>query len=134
MGYSGGRNTVHPYWIGMSGELQAQTIADWNVPAGTLVERCVAETEMTVGNLVIESGERFWLVAVAAVSKNFPNRFFVVVERDSEYQCSCGSEKTVGCIIRQNGRYTPSTKTICDPTATAAIGLVKSYEAEAIAC
>jgi hypothetical protein len=74
--------------MGISGELASQTIYDATVPAGDVVTRCIAETEMTVGNLVIQSGERFWLVAVAAVSPYFPSRFFVVVERQGEYACS----------------------------------------------
>lgn len=72
----------------ISGELAAQTIVDTEVPAGEVVKRCVASTEMTVGRLTIQSGERFYLVAVAAVSPYFPTRFFVVVCRDGEYLCS----------------------------------------------
>jgi hypothetical protein len=74
--------------MGISDEFAVQTIEDKEVPAGEIVKRCIAETEMAVGRLVIQSGERFYLVAVAAVSPYFPNRFFVVVCRDGEYLCS----------------------------------------------
>jgi hypothetical protein len=74
--------------LGLSDEFAAQTIEDKEVPFGEIVKRCIAERDMTVGNLVIQSGERFWLVSVAAVSPYFPSRFFVVVCRDGQYTCS----------------------------------------------
>lgn len=74
--------------MGLSDEFAAQTIEDTEVPSGEIVKRCVATAEMTVGNLIIQSGERFYLVAVAAASPYFPNRFFAVVERRGEYTCS----------------------------------------------
>jgi hypothetical protein len=74
--------------MGLSADFAAQTIEDREVPVGKIVKRCVATAEITVGRLVIQSGERFYLVPVAAVSPYFPNRFFVVVCRDGEYLCS----------------------------------------------
>jgi hypothetical protein len=74
--------------VGLSADFAAQTIEDKEVPAGEIVKRCAATAEMAVGRLTIHSGERFHLVAVAAVSPYFPTRFFVVVERQGEYTCS----------------------------------------------
>ena len=83
-----GGTQAKDWHMGIAGSLAAQTIYDERIAADTLVKRCIAEAPLAVGALAIATGERFWLVAVAAVSPLFPHRYFVVVCREGEYQCS----------------------------------------------
>lgn len=126
--YAGGRNTVNSYSrTAISPALAASTIVDERIATGTLVSRVIAEEPIAVGTLAIETGERFWLVALSAVSPNFPQRFLAVVYRDGEYACSLGSAQREVLVARPSGKYERITET--NPAVAVAIELVKTHRA-----
>jgi hypothetical protein len=126
--FAGGRNTVHEYArTAISPALAASTIVDERIAADALVTRVIAEEQIEVGAITIEIGERFWLVALTAVSSHFPQRFLAVIERNGVYQCSLGSAQREVLVARPSGKYERVTET--NPTVAVAIELVKAHRA-----
>lgn len=60
------------------------------------VQSCHATEVFVCGRAVLLPGQHFWLVA-----SKFEHRFYVVLERDGQYQCSSRDEKVARWCIRQ---------------------------------